>query len=165
MNQKQPDYLTNFIINAGRLEFETSDGEKRYLRQPTPEEAADGDSAYRIAYRRVLDDARLRELAENEEELKREARVRGAGAEAMYMMPLLLEDERGNPLYDVHSETSLAEFETMDPAIAAELAAMYLGPLVEAINEAKKKSVSILSTGSRSASNSANGRSQTRRKR
>ena len=88
MNDK---YLEKFITEAGKVSFSTADGRRWRMRQPTPEEAANGDSAYRLAYRRVMEDERLANLAGLVAELEREARVRGNAAEVVYLLPVLLE--------------------------------------------------------------------------
>jgi hypothetical protein len=131
-------YLTNFIITAGKANFTTGDGETWQMRQPTPEEAADGDSAYRLAYNRVMKDARLSNLAGGHEALEREARIRGAAAEVVYMLPMLLE-KNDKPVFNVFSEASLAEFELLPAKVIGEMTSMYYGLIQEAINQAKKK--------------------------
>lgn len=135
------DYLGHLIVTAGRAEFCTSDGREWRLRQPTPEEAADGDSAYRLAHRRVMDDVRLAELAGSEAALAREASTRGAAAEAVYLLPLLLEKPDGERPFDVHNPESLKRFEELEPAIVQEMVRAYWDVIQRAAIEAKKKSL------------------------
>lgn len=132
------DYLTNFIITASRTEFEAG-GRQWRLRQPTPEEAADGDSAYRLARRRVLDDVRLAEVAGSREALEREANIRASAAEAVYMLPLLLEKPDGEPAFNPHDPASLARFEALEPAVIQQMVKVYWEVIQKAVTEAKKK--------------------------
>jgi hypothetical protein len=152
-------HLTDFIINAGVVTFATSDGSTWQMRQPTPEEAAAGDSAARLAREATLGDARLALLAGNAAALEREAALRATAARATYLLPLLLLDAGGRRAYDVYSVASLAEFEALPPGVIAEMCEVLWGPITQAIIDAKKKSISALSGGSKSASTSANGRS------
>lgn len=148
-------HLAEFITEAGRVAFQTPDGRRWRMRQPTPEEAASGDSAYRLMYETVMKDGRLRELARDEEALRKEARIRAVAAEAMYMIPLLLEAPPTPPAcggeistgggewgraFDVFRQADMAEFEELDEDVLAEMTQVYLGPIQEAIVEAKKKS-------------------------
>lgn len=145
-------YMEKFIIEAGKVSFATADGRRWRMRQPTPEEAANGDSAYRLAYRRVMEDGRLMELAGSKEDLEREARIRASAAEAVYLLPLLLEKEAGQvagpqghkeeiwlPAFNVFDPALMAEFEALDGAIVAEMTQVYWGPVQEAVRQAKKK--------------------------
>lgn len=134
------DYLTSFIVNASKVKFTTGDGRRWQMRQPTPEEAADGDSAYRLAYNRIKNDKRLGGLAEDKNSLEHEARIRGAAAEVAYMLPLLLEKEDSTPAFDIYSPVSLEEFETTDAAIIKEMSEAYWKMIQAAISQAKKKS-------------------------
>src|SRR5262245_33293592 len=111
-------HLASFITNAGKYPFETpaagdSPARRWLMRQPTPDEAASGASAWRITYSVTVKDKRLFELAGGDEalkeeraaaqkrgdkelpripfELEKEARIRARAAEATYMLPLLLE--------------------------------------------------------------------------
>lgn len=146
-------HLEQFIIEAGHVAFSTSDGRRWRMRQPTPDEAASGDSAYRVMHRRVMEDKRLADLAGGETALKREAHIRASAAEAVYLLPLLLErpvrgqgsgvggqEENWRPAFDVFDPASMAEFEELDGAIVSEMTAIYFGPIQTAISEAKKKS-------------------------
>lgn len=140
-------YLEKFIVEAGKVVFTTGDGRRWRMRQPTPDEAANGDSAYRLAQRRVLEDKRLADLAGSDEELKREARIRASAAEAMYLLPLLLEkpvvssqmSDGWLPAFDVFDAASMAEFEALEGAVITEMTAVFWGPIQQAIREAKKK--------------------------
>lgn len=134
------DYLTHFIVNAGVVEFSTGDGQHWRMRQPTPEEAAGGDSAARLTREAVLADTRLTALARNEAALEREAAIRATAARAAYLVPLLLQTADGSPAFDVHNPASLAEFEAMDGDLIAEFCGVLWGPITQAIIEAKKKS-------------------------
>jgi len=137
------DYMEKFIIEAGKVKFSTDDGRKWQMRQPTPDEAAAGDSAYRIAYDSVMNDDRLRDLAKGAMALKKEAGIRGSAAEAVYMLPLLLERQRGEnwrPAFDVHDAEDMARFERLSPGVVVEMTRIYWGPVQQAIREAKKKS-------------------------
>ncbi len=158
-------HLTEFIINAGVVSFETSDGRRWQMRQPRPEEAAGGDSAARLAREAVRDDARLRQLAPNDAALEREAAIRATAARATYLLPLLLLDEQGQPAFDVYSRASLDEFEALDPGIIAEMCAVLWGPITEAIIDAKKKLRPPSPGASSSASSSASGPTPPRRSR
>lgn len=133
-------HLTQFIVSAARIAFETPDGQRWRMRQPTPDEAADGDSAYRLARQRVIADGRLKELAGGGEALEREANARAAAAEAIYMLPLLLEREDGERAFDVFDAASLAEFEALSRDVIIEMTKTYWGVIQQAIAEAKKKS-------------------------
>lgn len=133
-------HLPQFIISAARIAFETPDGQRWRMRQPTPDEAADGDSAYRLARQRVIADGRLKELAGGGEALEREANARAAAAEAIYMLPLLLEREDGERAFDVFDAASLAEFEALSRDVIIEMTKTYWGVIQQAIAEAKKKS-------------------------
>jgi len=146
------DYLTHFIVNAGMVEFSTSDGQCWRMRQPTPEEAAGGDSAARLAREAVLSDPRLASLAADAEALQREAAVRASAARAVYLVPLLLQTGSGEQAYNVHNPASMAEFEALDGDLIAEFCGVLWGPIAQAIIEAKKKSRSGLSVKSKSAS-------------
>ncbi len=148
-------HLTEFIINAGVVSFETSDGQRWQMRQPRPEEAAGGDSAARLAREAVRDDAPL----------EREAAIRSTAARATYLLPLLLLDEQGQPAFDVYSRASLDDFEALDPGIIAEMCAVLWGPITEAIIDAKKKLRPPSSGASSSASSSASGPTPPRRSR
>lgn len=139
MSGTRTDYVTNFIIEAGRVSFEAGERVWR-MRQPTPEEAADGDSAYRLTHGRVMGDERLLEMAEDGPALEKEAAIRAAAAEAVYMLPLLLETDDGQPAFDVHDADSMAAFEALDPEVIVRMTDVYWGPVQEAIREAKKKS-------------------------
>lgn len=150
-------YLTEFIINAGVVSFETSDGQRWQMRQPTPEEAAGGDSAARLAREAVRGDARLRQLAPSDAALEREAAIRATAARAAYLLPLLLLDEQGQPAYNVFDEASLAAFEALPGGIVTEMCQVLWGPVTEAIVEAKKKYRPASSGGSSSASRSTSG--------
>jgi hypothetical protein len=159
-------HLTEFITNAGKFPFETPasgnlPARKWLIRQPTPDEAASGESAYRVTYNVVMKDKRLKDLAkDNKPELEREARIRANAAEAIYMLPLLLEDPAtGEPAFDVSSEESLAEFEALTPQIVVEMTRVYFDVVKLAISEAKKKSQTAFSSASGSARRSENGRS------
>lgn len=144
-------HLEQFIIEAGKVTFTTADGRCWRMCQPTPEEAADGDSAYRVTHRRVMEDKRLAELAGSKEELEREARIRASAAEAVYLLPLLLEKPMGwgseekqgrgewMRAFDPFDSVSLAEFEALDGAIVAEMTRIYWSVIQQAIFEAKKK--------------------------
>lgn len=149
-NGTETKYLEKFIIEAGKVSFTTADGRQWRMRQPSPEEAADGDSAYRLAYRRVMDDKRMADLAGSKEGLEREAQMRGTGAEAVYLLPLLLE-KPGNitgewqPAYNPFDPASLAEFEALGGAVVAEMTKVYLGSIQGAMREAKKKSPALSS--------------------
>lgn len=141
-------YLSQFIIEAGKMTFTTPDGQQWRMRQPTPDEAADGDSAYRLAHQRILNDNRLKELAGSEEALQREAAIRATAAEAVYMLPLLLETKQEKEwvvAFDPFDQESLAEFEALNIKTIAEMTKIYWGPIQQAIYEAKKKSQSDLS--------------------
>lgn len=143
-------YIEKFILEAGKAGFTTADGRQWRMRQPTPEEAADGDSAYRLAYRRVMEDGRLGNLAQSKEDLEREARVRGSAAEAVYLLPVLLEKPGGGgwlPAFDVFDAASMAEFEALEGAVVAEMSRVYWGPVQEAVRQAKKKSPTASLTG------------------
>jgi hypothetical protein len=161
-------HLSQFIITAGKVAF-VAGGRKWLMRQPGPEEAADGDSAWRIAYGRVMKDRRLRELAgDDKPELEKEARIRAAAAESIYMLPLLLElpgdDDPARPAFDVFDPESLAEFEALGSEVISEMTHIYFGAIRGAIREAKKKSIPPSSPVSFSASASMNGRSRAGRK-
>lgn len=161
-------HLSQFIITAGKVAF-VAGGRKWLMRQPSPEEAADGDSAWRIAYSRVMKDARLRELAgDDKQELEKEARIRAAAAESVYMLPLLLQlpgdDGPSRPAFDVFDEESMAEFERLGSEVISEMTHIYFGAIRGAIREAKKKSTPPLSLASSSANPSANGRSRAGRR-
>lgn len=132
-------YLGKFIIEAGKVAFTTADGRKWLMRQPRPEEAADGDSAYRLAHFRVMDDTRLASLAGSLEALKREANIRASTAEAVYMLPILLENEAGEKAFNVFDNTSLQAFEELPQAIIIEMGRIYWDQLQQAIADAKKK--------------------------
>lgn len=145
-------HLDQFIIEAGCVPFTTSDGRQWRMCQPTPDEAASGDSAYRVMYRRVMEDKRLAELAGSEEALRQEARTRGSAAEALYLIPLLLQKpgianqgpESTGPgawvrAFDVFDPASLAEFESLAPGLIAEMTQVYFGLIQQAIDQAKKK--------------------------
>lgn len=133
------DYLTSFIVNASKVTFTTTDGRVWKMRQPAPEEAGDGDSAYRLAYNRIINDPRLKDLAGSEDALKKEAHIRGSAAEAVYMLPLLLENENGEKPFDVFNETSLKAFEELPAEVVVEMSRVYWEFLQQAIAEAKKK--------------------------
>jgi hypothetical protein len=144
-------HLDQFIIDAGKIAFTTSDGRRWRMRQPTPDEAASGDSAYRIMHRRVMEDRRLAELAgpstgSGEAGLRQEAHTRGSAAEALYLIPLLLEKEVANGewrmAFDVFDPASMATFESLEPALVAEMTQVYFGLIQNAISQAKKKSPS-----------------------
>lgn len=158
-------HLTEFITNASKFPFETpASGDqpaRRWLmRQPTPDEAASGDSAYRMTYNVVMKDKRLQDLAKNDKlELEREARIRASAAEAIYMIPLLLETPAGQPAFDVADEESLAEFEALGSEIVVEMTSVYFGVVKLATLEAKKKSPKASSSASGSPKASTNGRS------
>ena len=141
------DHTTEFIIKNGKVKFSTTtaDGvvEKWLMRQPSPDEAASGKSAYRLMYGAILSDDRLAELAKDEEALKREAHIRGAAAEVLYMLPLLLQRPGGRQAFDVFDHDSLAEFNAFGdehPEVIAQMSRVYWNPVQEAIIEAKKKS-------------------------
>jgi hypothetical protein len=141
-------HLAEFIIEAGKITFSTADGHCWRMRQPTPDEAASGDSAYRLAYRQVMDDKRLANLAGSPAELEREARIRASAAQAIYLLPLLLEKPgmlagEWVPAFDPFSDVSMAEFEALDGAVIAEMVTVYWGPIQEAASQAKKKSPSV----------------------
>jgi hypothetical protein len=140
-------HLTQFIVDAARVAFETPDGQRWRMRQPTSDEAADGDSAYRLARQRVLQDGRLKELAGGKAALEAEASARAAAAEAVYMLPLLLEREDGQAAFDVFDAASLAEFEALPREVIIEMTKIYWGPIQQAAQEAKKKSRPGSSTG------------------
>jgi hypothetical protein len=152
-------HLTSFITSAGKVPFEAG-GNRWLMRQPLPDEAADGDSAYRIAYNRVMKDKRLKDLAQGDKlEIEREARIRATAAEAIYMLPLLLETPTGEPAFDVADEASLSAFEQLEPEVIIELTRIYFEVIKLAISEAKKKSTADSSSESGSARVAANGRS------
>lgn len=160
-------HLSQFITTGAKYPFETPESgdtpARRWLmRQPLPDEAADGDSAYRIAYSRVMRDRRLKDLAgPYRDEAEKEARIRASAAEAIYMLPLLLEDpETGAPAFDVSSEQSMAEFEALDPAVVVEMARVYWETVKLAIDSAKKKSTTAFSSGSGSPRRSERGPSR-----
>ena len=138
MTEERVPYQSNFIIEARRVSFEAG-GRRYWMRQPTPEEAADGDSAYRLAYQRVLDDKRLVSLAGDEKAIEREARIRAAASEALYLIPLLLEDEDGAAAFDVFDPDSMAEFETLPPEVITRMTEVFWGPIQDAMLDAKKK--------------------------
>jgi hypothetical protein len=129
------------------------------MRQPTPEEVADGDSAARLAREAVLADSRLRELARNEDAHRREADIRATAARVIYLLPLLLQDDDGQPAFNVHDAGSMADFEALEPAILTEMIKIYWGPITEAMVEAKKKSRLPSSAKSKSARDLSNGHS------
>lgn len=159
-------HLTEFITTAAKYPFETPatenyDARRWLMRQPLPDEAASGDSAYRVTYNLVVKDRRLLDLAKGDRaELEREARIRASAAEALYMLPLLLIDpETGAPAYGVADERSLSEFEALDPEIIVKMTGVYFEVVKLAIDSAKKKSTADSLSGSGSARASANGRS------
>lgn len=133
------EYLENFIIEAGTVKFSTPDGRRWQMRQPSPEEAAAGDSAYRLMRQRVLDDTRLGELAASPAALTREAHIRASAAETVYMIPLLLLDDSGGVAFDVHDDQAMTEFEQLPGEVIAKMTQVYW-QVVAAIQEAKKKS-------------------------
>lgn len=141
------DYMEKFIIEAGKVKFETADGRMWQMRQPRPEEASNALSAYRLAREMVLQDDRLRSLT-SEAGLRREAALRANTAQALYLIPLLLEDETGRPVFDVFDEASMAEFEAAPPELLNEWLRIFWGPVTAAIKEAKKKSLPGRSNGS-----------------
>jgi len=156
--------LTEFIVQNGRVPVEGPAGEEWYLRQPMPEELADGKSAYRVAYDRVMNDRRLRDLAGNEANLKREANKRGAAAELVYMLPLLLEDEGSAPVFDIADAESMEAYDNLSHDFITQTAAVYWGPITTAMIEAKKKSKPALRSKSQSVSGSGGGLFRTRLK-
>jgi hypothetical protein len=160
-------HLAEFITTGANYPFETPATDnypaRRWLmRQPTPDEAASGDSAYRITYNVTMKDRRLRDLAQGDKaEIEREARIRANAAESIYMLPLLLIDpETNGPAFDVADEESLAEFEALDPEIVVEMTRVYWEVVKFAIDSAKKKSTTALSSGSGSRSRSERGPSR-----
>ncbi len=132
-------YIGHLATNGSAVPFETADGRKWHLRQPMPDEAADGDSAYRLMYNRVLKDKRLEMLAEDHDAHLREAGIRAAAAEVAYLLPVLLQDEDGQPAYNVLDDSSLAEFEALPGDIVVEMTKVYWGPVQQAMADAKKK--------------------------
>lgn len=160
-------HLTEFITSAAKYPFETPatgnyPARRWLMRQPTPDEAASGDSAYRITYNVTVKDKRLKDLAKGDKsELEKEARIRANAAEVVYMLPLLLVDpETGASTFDVADEESLSEFEALDPEIMIEMTRVYFDVIKLAMHEAKKKSPAASSSGSNSASGLTNGRSR-----
>lgn len=143
MSEQRADYLTQLITTGSAAPFATTDGQRWRMRQPTPEQSADGSSAYRLMHGRVMNDLRLQELADDGPALKREANIRASAAEAAYMLPLLLEVPDGPDdwrlAFDVFDLESLAEFEALEPGLVAEMTAVYWGTIQAAIVEAKKK--------------------------
>lgn len=150
------DYLEKFIIEAGKIKFETPDGRKWQMRQPSPEEASNALSAYRLTQESVLQDDRLRSLT-SETKLRREANARAATAQALYLVPLLLEDETGQPVFDVFDKASMAEFEATPVEILNVWLKIFWGPVTQAIKEAKKKSAAGRWNGSGSTESSDGG--------
>jgi len=144
------DYMEKFIIEAGKVKFSTDDGRKWQMRQPTPEEASNALSAFRLTRESVLGDGRLRSLG-SEAALKKEAAVRANTAQALYLIPLLLEDEAGQPVFDVFDPASMAEFEATPPEILNVWLRTFWGPVIVAIQEAKKKSAPERLNGSSSS--------------
>lgn len=132
------EYLEQFIIEGGTVKFSTADGRRWQMRQPSPDEAAAGDSAYRLMRQRVLDDKRLGELAANPAALKQEAHIRASAAESVYMIPLLLLDDSGNVAFDVFDDQAMAEFEQLSAEVIGRMTHVYWS-IMATIGEAKKK--------------------------
>lgn len=159
-------HLAEFITTAAKFPFETpaagaSQARRWLMRQPLPDEAASGDSAYRIAYNITMKDKRLRDLAKGDKvEIEREARIRATAAEAIYMLPLLLETPDGGPVFDIADPESMAEFEALDPEIIIEMTQVYHDFVKLAIYEAKKKSPRASLSESGSVKASTNGPSR-----
>jgi len=155
------DYLSEFIVTAGKVSFETSDGRAWLMRQPTPDEDANGKSAFRLAYDAIMADERLGDLAKDQKALEREAAIRANSAEVLYMIPVLLETGEGRPAFDIFDSSSLAEFEILESSSIMIMVDIFLGPVQEAIREAKKKLLLDLSDKSKLAKSPANGRIKT----
>lgn len=139
-------YLSQFIIEAGKVTFTTPDGQQWRMRQPTPDEAANGFSAYRMTLEAILNDKHLAQFSSNQTTLEKEARVRANTAQALYLLPLLLEikkEEEWQPAFNVFDETSMEKFEELaqDQAFMACWLKVLWGPILTAIREAKKKSL------------------------
>ena len=133
------NYLNELIVSGANVQFDTPDGTHWQMRQPTSAQMSDAYSAYKLQYDAIMDDVRLRELAYDETALQSEAHKRGIAAQIAYILPLLLCDERGMLVYDVHNPASLAEFEELPADAIAEMAAVFFGVIMGAIDEAKKK--------------------------
>lgn len=157
------EYLEKFIIEAGVIKFSTPDGRRWQMRQPSPDEAAAGDSAYRLMRQRVLDDQRLGELAASPAALKQEAHIRASAAEAVYMIPLLLLDDSGSVAFDVFDDQAMVEFEQLPGEVIAKMTQVYW-QVMAAIQEAKKKSAAGSSSLSPPVAASGAGPSPSRRK-
>ena len=141
------DYIEKFITEADAVKFTTPDGRRWQMRQPTPEEASNALSAYRLAEERILSDRRLAGLAADQAALEREARTRAMTAQAIYLLPMLLLDEHGQAAFDVFDQASMDEFENLDQAVLQEFFRVLWGPVQQAISEAKKKSAPVPSNG------------------
>lgn len=131
-------HLSQFVLEAGKLTIEV-EGNRWKLRQPTAEEMLDAESAYRLEYDRIMADKRLRQLAGTEAALQRQASKRANAAEALYMLPVLLENEQGRPVFDVFDEASMQRFETTAPSVAAAWTAAYFRLMRVDVEAVKKK--------------------------
>lgn len=116
--------------------FTTKNGDKWRLRKPSLFERQSGESAYRIAYNTTLGDTRLA-AAGSSEELAREARARALAAEAIYLLPHLLERPSKNDggwrvAWPVSDTDALDEFEALEPGLLAEFVSAYINGVLRA---------------------------------
>lgn len=88
-----------------------------FLRPMTPAEHEDGMSARRMVASRLRANSRLKELGDIEEEIKQ----RASASYITYLLPLLIQDESGQPVFDASDPKSMAELDRLPNGVTGEL--------------------------------------------
>ena len=152
-------YILPLAVSGDQIPFETSDGLAWQMKQPTPAEEAGATAAFQLEYNRLLNDPMLKKDFEPEE-IQRAALAGATKYRAVFIIPMLLLTVDGEQVFNVHNADSLAEYYSLDPKIINEFVNIYLGPIQDAIREAKKKHQSNFYFRFKVPSSSTNGRFQ-----
>lgn len=148
-------YAARFVMDAERVAIKCKPG--WYMRQFTDDEDAEARSAARIGEDKIRNNPRFKRIGD----VEAEARRHGQAEYVRYILPLLLEDKEGNPIFDIHSEQSLKEFDNLTMEVFRELREVFWGKIFSAWEQAKNLSAPESGSKSRPARSSGPGPSKT----